>query len=313
MITIIVIVTALVLDWLIGEPSRYHPLALFGRLADLSEAVSKRTPFDRLTPFVRGLSCWLLLVLPPTCGLWLLIEWLPLHYRLALDCLIVYFTIGWKSMQQHALEVYRLLHTATIAEARESVQKIVSRETGGLDESEIAKGAVEAIVENGSDCVLSPIFWYLLLGAPGALMFRLANTLDAMWGVKTDRYIDFGRSAAKMDDWLNWIPARLTAVGYAICGQFFNAVYCMKNQKAESEGPNAGLVMAAGGGALGIELGGEVIYHGELDQRPILGRGREVEPQDIVRSINLVWRTLALWILVITIGFTLYIWNFSIA
>ena len=201
-------------------------------------------------------------------------------------------------MQQHALEVYKNLLANDLDQARQSVKLIVSRQTETLDERGVATGAVEAVIENGSDCVLSPIFWYVLLGAPGALMFRLANTLDAMWGNKTDRYILFGRTAAKIDDFLNWIPARLTAFGYAVCGSFRKSIACMKLQKAESEGPNAGLVMAAGGGALGIKLGGPVIYHGQLDARPVLGTGRSVETIDIVRSINLVWRTICMWLLI---------------
>ena len=201
-------------------------------------------------------------------------------------------------MQQHALAVYKNLLANDLDQARQSVKLIVSRQTETLDERGVATGAVEAVIENGSDCVLSPIFWFVLLGAPGALMFRLANTLDAMWGNKTDRYILFGRTAAKIDDFLNWIPARLTAFGYAVCGSFRMSIACMKLQKAESEGPNAGLVMAAGGGALGIKLGGPVIYHGQLDVRPVLGTGRSVEAIDIVRSINLVWRTICMWLLI---------------
>lgn len=295
---------AMVLDWAFGEPRRYHPLVFFGTIADCCEKISTQTLLQRASPFTRGLICWLVLVVPPTLGLWLLLYWLSPPWQWAVECLILYFTIGWKSMQQHALAVYKHLLAGDLDNARLSVKLIVSRETETLDQRGVAKGAVEAVIENGSDCVLSPIFWYLLLGAPGALMFRLANTLDAMWGNKTDRYIHFGRSAAKIDDLLNWVPARLTAVGYAVCGSFRSAIYCMKHQNAASEGPNAGLVMAAGGGALEIKLGGPVIYHGELDCRPVLGTGREVEPMDIVRSIQLVWRAIALWLLILSLVFS---------
>lgn len=292
-----VILSAIALDWMIGEPRRFHPLVLFGSIAERSERIGELGAFQRISPFERGLICWLFLVVPPTFGVWLLINWLPAPWQWILDCLILYFTIGWKSMQEHAMEVHRNLIKGDMNRARRSVGKIVSRETQELNERDMAKGAVEAVLENGSDCVLSPLFWYLLLGAPGAFMFRLANTLDAMWGNRSDRYIDFGRSAAKIDDFLNWVPARLTAVGYAICGRFYSACFCMKHQKAPTEGPNAGLVMAAGAGALEIKLGGPVIYHGQLDQRPVLGIGREVESQDIIRSIRLVWRTIGFWIL----------------
>lgn len=301
MIALYVVVSAIILDWIVGEPKRYHPLVLFGSIAQRSEQISDKPLFENISPFMRGLICWILLVAPPTLASWFLIAWMPLIWQVVTECLILYFAIGWKSMQQHAMAVYRQLQSGDIEQARHAVRKIVSRETDNLDQRDIAKGAIEAVLENGSDCVLSPIFWYMLLGAPGALMFRLVNTLDAMWGYKTGRYLYFGRTAAKIDDFLNWIPARLTAIGYAISGQLSGSISCMKNQKAESEGPNAGIVMAAGGGALGIRLGGPVVYHGKLDQRPILGQGREVETEDIVRSIWLVWRTIGIWMLVIVI------------
>ena len=308
MITLGVIVAAIVLDWVFGEPRRFHPLVWFGGVTDRIEQINEHLEFERISPFARGFCCWLMLVLPPTVAIWLLLIWLPSPAQWVMECLIVYFSIGWKSMQEHAYEVHKYLVAKEIDKARESVSRIVSRKTDELDEREIAKGAVEAVIENGSDCVLSPIFWYLLLGAPGALMFRLANTLDAMWGNKTDRYIEFGRASARIDDILNWIPARLTAAGYAICGRFASAWWCMNNQKAESEGPNAGLVMAAGGGALEIKLGGPAIYHGKLDVRPVLGLGREVEAWDIVRSIRLLWRTIGFWLLILAIVYTLWYW-----
>ena len=301
MIAFFVITAAIVLDWVIGEPKKFHPLVLFGSIADRIEQISGGVVFQKFSLVIRGFICWFCLVVPPTLGLWILLQWVPFFWQLVLECLILYFTIGWRSMQQHAIKVYEPLLASDIESARDSVKKIVSRETEQLNERGVAKGAVEAVLENGSDCLISPIFWYLLLGAPGALMFRFANTLDAMWGNKSDRYIYFGFAAAKIDDYMNWIPARLTAGGYAVCGRFLSAFACMKNQNAESEGPNAGLVMAAGGGALEIRLGGPVVYDGKLDVRPTLGSGREVEALDIIRSIRLVWRTITFWMLIIAI------------
>ena len=182
-----VIVSAIALDWIIGEPRRFHPLVLFGSIAERSERIGESDAFQRISPFNRGLICWFLLVMPPTFGVWLLISSLPAPWQWVLEGLILYFTIGWKSMQEHAMEVHRHLIKSDMDEARRSVRKIVSRETEGLGEQGMAKGAVEAVLENGSDCVLSPIFWYLLLAAPGAFMFRLANTLDAMWGNRSER------------------------------------------------------------------------------------------------------------------------------
>lgn len=272
-------------------------MVLFGRAAERIETFSERSAFARLSPRLRGAMCWLALVAPPALIVWATLQWLPPVWQAVLECAVLYFTIGWKSMRQHAMQVYAPLRRGDLGQAREAVRRIVSRETANLNERDVASGAVEAVLENGTDCVLSPIFWYLALGAPGALLFRLANTLDAMWGMKSERYLHFGWTAARADDVLNWIPARLTAAGYAITGRFRSAFACAREQKAESEGPNAGLVMAAGAGALQIRVGGPVVYRGTLDRRPVLGAGREVEGRDIPRSISLVWRTLVLWTL----------------
>ncbi len=295
MTALYLILAALVLDELLGEPKQLHPLVLFGALAEKLERLSGGAVFRWISPVHRGILCWAVLVVPPAVILWLFLDWLPGYWQPFAECLVLYFTLGWKSMRQHAMQVYRHLERRDTVSARNSVSRIVSRETDKLDECGIAKGAVEAVVENGTDCALSPIFWFLILGAPGALMFRLVNTLDAMWGNRTERYIEFGRASAKIDDAMNFIPARFTAVAYALSGKFAQSIHCIKNQKAVSEGPNAGLVMAAGGGALGIELGGPVTYDGNIDHRPVLGTGREVESRDIIRSIRLVWRSMGIW------------------
>ncbi len=302
MITIGIVILALLLDRILGEPRRFHPLVAFGVLATaiehFNESVMKRFVPEKLC----GLICWLILVVPPTVLSWLVLEALPIWWNYAFEILILYFTIGWRSMQQHAMAVYEPLRLGDIEQARASVRLIVSRDTEKLGRCDIAKGTVESVLENGNDCLFSSIYWFLLLGAPGALLFRLANTLDAMWGHKTERYLQFGWATAKIDDLLGWIPARLTAIGYALAGRFSDSLACMRNQVAPSEGPNAGLVMAAGAGALGIQLGGPTIYNGQVDRRPELGCGRKIEIEDIIRSLGLVHRTLAWWLIVLITG-----------
>ena len=302
MISIGIVILALLLDRILGEPRRFHPLVAFGILATaiehFSESVMKRFVPEKLC----GLICWLILVVPPTVLSWLVLEALPIWWNYAFEILILYFTIGWRSMQQHAMAVYEPLRLGDVEQARTSVRRIVSRDTEKMDQCDIAKGAVESVLENGNDCLFSSIYWFVLLGAPGALLFRLANTLDAMWGHKTERYLQFGWATAKIDDLLGWVPARLTALGYALAGHFSDSLACMRNQVALSEGPNAGLVMAAGGGALSIQLGGPTVYNGQVDNRPVLGCGRQIEIEDIVRSLRLVNRTLALWLIVLIAG-----------
>ena len=183
-----------------------------------------------------------------------------------------------------------------LVEARRRVGWMVSRDTTSLDEAGVARAGVESVLENGNDAVFGTMFWFLVAGGPGALAFRLANTLDAMWGYRTARFIDFGRAAARIDDLLNWIPARLTALSYALLGMTGQAIACWRAQAGAWDSPNAGPVMAAGAGALNVALGGAAVYHGQLETRPLLGAGGPPDAQSLRRAVRLVQRGVWLWI-----------------
>ena len=143
----------------------------------------------------------------------------------------------------------------------------------------------------------------MLLGGTGAVLFRLANTLDAMWGYKNPRFLHFGWAAARIDDALNYIPARLTALSYALFGETKRALACWRRQAPVWESPNAGPVMSAGAGSLGLALGGAAIYHGQIEERPVLGEGRPARGTDVPRALSLVRRSILLWLAVmLTIG-----------
>jgi adenosylcobinamide-phosphate synthase len=178
---------------------------------------------------------------------------------------------------------------------------IVSRDTAALDASGATRATVESVLENGSDAVLAPLFWFALAGAPGVLLYRLANTLDARWGYRSARYLHFGRVAARLDDALNWLPARLCALAYGLAGNLRAAIRCWQQQAPQAASPNGGPVMAAGAGALGILLGGPSFYHGREEWRPILGCGREAQPADIERALGLLWRAIALWVVTLAL------------
>src|SRR5262249_9166632 len=159
------------------------------------------------------------------------------------------------------------LKDGDLVEARHAVSKIVSRECAGLDETQICCAAIESVLENGSDAVFAALFWFIVLGAPGVVLYRIVNTLDAMWGYRNARYEHFGWAAAKLDDLLNWIPARLTALTYALLGNSQNAIWSWQNQGGKWYSPNAGPVMSSGAGALDLQLGGPATYHGKLKER----------------------------------------------
>jgi adenosylcobinamide-phosphate synthase len=147
--------------------------------------------------------------------------------------------------------------------------------------------------------VFGALFWFALAGAPGALLYRLANTLDAMWGYRTPRYRCFGWAAARLDAALNFIPARLTALTYALLGNTAVALHCWRQQARAWDSPNAGPVMASGAGSLVVRLGGAANYHGVCEQRPALGAGNAPSAPDIARATALVQRGAWLWALLL--------------
>lgn len=285
---------AVVLDRLLGEPKRWHPLVGFGALANwLEKRLNQRT-------LPAGLLGWTLAVLPLVGIAWWLRPFAPFLFDVAL----LYFALGARSLAEHAEAVARPLREGRLDEARQRVGWMVSRDTAQLDESGIAKAGMESVLENGNDAIFGALFWFALFGGPGALLFRLANTLDAMWGYRTERFNLFGRPAARIDDALNWLPARLTALTYALLGQTRKALACWKTQAPGWESPNAGPVMSAGAGSLGVLLGGAAIYHGHEEQRPPLGAGPAPVAADLGRAIDLIRHSLWLWLAVFfAIGF----------
>lgn len=284
---------ALLLDRLLGEMRRFHPLAGFGHYANWLESRLNTGGAKRL----RGIAAWMLAL--ASCGL-LACLWLYLpQLRFALDVLVLYFALGMQSLREHALRIQRALHSGDLAGARLRVGEIVSRDTSQLDEIAVARAGIESVLENGNDAVFGALFWFALLGAPGALLFRLANTLDAMWGYRTPRFLHFGWAAARIDDMLNYIPARLTALSYALLGRTSQALSCWKSQAPAWDSPNAGPVMASGAGSLNLQLGGAARYHGVLEPRPALGCGKSPDASDIARALALVQHSVWLWMAVL--------------
>jgi adenosylcobinamide-phosphate synthase len=286
-------VAGVALDRLLGETPRYHPLAGFGKLADALERAANRGPRPRLN----GACAWILAVAP-----WVaLAGWArgqgPAGWLL--DVALLYLALGGRSLAEHAGRVFADLQAGDLPAARAHVGWIVSRDTTALDESGVAKACVESALENGNDAVFGALFWFALFGGAGAVLFRLANTLDAMWGYKTERFLRFGWAAARLDDALNYLPARLTAASYALFGDTRAALACWRRQAPQWESPNAGAVMATGAGSLGLALGGPAIYHGRIERRPTLGAGRPARGDDIPRALSLVRRSIALWLAVL--------------
>lgn len=287
----LIMTAAVALDWLLGEPRRFHPLMGFGRLA---EGIERRLYGVTATPFarrLRGAIAVVLLLAPFTAAAaWL--DALP-AIGSVFSVVLLYFTLGHKSLHDHARPVAAALAAGNKDEARRQVSLMVSRDSAALA---IAPAATESVLENGNDGVFGALFWFAVAGAPGAVLYRLANTLDAMWGYRNPRYYYFGWAAARLDDVLNYLPARLTALTYALFGNARQALVCWRDQAGAWDSPNAGPVMAAGAGALGVAIGGPARYEGEWHERPRLGIGRAPETVDIERALKLVRHGVGLWV-----------------
>lgn len=289
-----VALAAVLLDATLGEPRRAHPLVAFGRLV---RAIEARCHHDRRSA---GVIAWMLAVLPLVALVWLAMHWaqaLSPWLAAAVATGVLYLVIGHRSLGEHARPVAAALECGELDTARAAVGRMVSRDTDALDTSQVAAAATESVLENGCDAVFGALFWFAVLGVPGAVLYRLANTLDAMWGYRTPRFENFGWAAARIDDVLNLAPARLTALTYASFGDTARALRCWRTQAPQWKSPNAGPVMAAGAGALRVQLGGAAPYHGVWETRPPLGEGALPDAGSITRALRLVRNGVALWLL----------------
>ncbi|MGR8929115.1 MAG: adenosylcobinamide-phosphate synthase CbiB [Gammaproteobacteria bacterium] len=300
----IILFTAVALDYCLGElPNAYHPLVAFGRWAAYMEKKFLVPGHGPRRQQIAGLFSVFCTLIP--CLLVLPLAWPPLMAQKVLSIIVLYFCIGARSLQQHAMAVYQALQQDDLMQARQQVGHIVSRQTENMSEADVRRAAIESVLENGSDAVFAPLFWFALLGPFGALLYRFSNTLDAMWGYKNERYIHFGWAAARLDDLLNWLPARLTALSYALLGNTRQALNCWRRHASLLESPNAGPVMAAGAGALNLRLGGPAIYHGQPKDKAWFGGDKTPENKEILRATRLVYRTLLLWTLTLSLVATL--------
>ena len=294
-------VAGVALDALLGEPRRWHPLVAFGRMAD---RIEQRFNSGGRGWRSHGVTAWVLAVIPLTI-LATALSWLP-YIGWLVDILALYCALGMRSLGEHVQPVADALRRQDLDEARTRVGHLVSRQTSELDATDVARAATESVLENGSDAVFAAIFWFAVAGAPGVVLYRLSNTLDAMWGYRNERFERFGWAAARIDDVLNYIPARLVALTYAVLGKTRAALRCWRQQAPHWDSPNAGPVMAAGAGALGVALGGPAIYHGELHERPQLGEGLPADADSIGRGWQLVQRGVWLWLLILCVGSEFY-------
>jgi adenosylcobinamide-phosphate synthase len=276
------------LDSLVGDPRRGHPVAGFGRLA---QALETRSYADSRSAGVAHVAT----LVGSTVLLGALADRVtrrrPLA-RIALTAAGTWAVLGGRSLRREAAIIAAQLIDDDLDAARVQVRNLVGRDTAELTAAEVARAAVESVAENTSDAVVAPLFWGAVAGLPGLLGYRAINTLDAMVGHRSPRYLRFGWAAARLDDVANWVPARLAGLVAVVCGPLVGgspptALLVVRRDAGQHPSPNAGVVEAAFAGALGVRLGGENVYQGHVENRGTLGDGREPEPADVIRAARL--------------------------
>jgi adenosylcobinamide-phosphate synthase len=275
-------------DALVGDPRRGHPVALFGRAATL---VERALYADAKPHGVVFTACCEALAIGPALAAGRISRRRPAT-RLAWAGTVTWAVTGARSLNREASRIGRALEAGDLPGARRLLPNLVGRDPAGLDAAGIARAVVESVAENTSDAIVAPLLWGALAGPPGLAGYRAANTLDAMVAHHSPRYEQFGWASARLDDVVNWAPARVTALLAAACAPVVGGRPAATWRIALDYGgrhpsPNAGWCEAAFAGALGVRLGGPLSYAGRAEHRPELGLGRPPEPADIGRASRL--------------------------
>ncbi|GAA4232983.1 cobalamin biosynthesis protein [Actinomadura meridiana] len=266
------------LDALFGDPKRWHPVAGFGKVASAAEK------------WVYGDSRWRGVVYAGVLVGGAGAVGVALERVAGRSVLVTagctWVVLGGTSLGREGLVMARLLEGGELEGARGRLSHLCARDPRGLDEAGLVRAVVESVAENTSDAAVAPLVWGAVAGIPGLLVYRAVNTLDAMVGYRSPRYERFGWAAARLDDALNWVPARATGALVALfSGRDSWRVLWRDGKKHPS--PNAGRCEAAFAGALGVRLGGVNEYGGRVERRPEMGDGRAPEARDIRRAVGL--------------------------
>lgn len=293
---LILLFGAVVLDLLIGDPSWIpHPVVLIGKLISKAETLLRKAfPAKlRFAGKILAVTIPLFTLAVTFLLLWVCYQINPL-FGLTVEIFLGSLTLAAKSLKKESMKVYEQLEKGDLPKARYAVSMIVGRDTQNLDETGVTKAAVETVAENTSDGIITPMFYLAIGGTPLAMCYKAINTLDSMVGYKNEKYIDFGRASAKLDDAANFIPARIAGVLMVISAYLTgmdgkNAWKIFRRDGRNHASPNSAQTEAACAGALQVQLAGNAYYFGKLFEKPTIGDPiRPVEVQDISRANRLM-------------------------
>lgn len=297
------------LDLMVGDPHGIpHPIVWIGKLiARLDAALLGDIPAEKADPETRDRAAehrkgllLVLVVIAMTAAVTAAVMYAA--YRISpvagviIEAVLTCYLLAQTSLRRESMKVYRELKEGTLESARKAVSMIVGRDTQVLDETGVTKAAVETVAENFSDGVFAPMLYAAIGGPVLGLAYKAINTMDSMIGYKNDRYMWFGTAAAKLDDFVNYVPSRLSALlliaASAVSGSSYDAARALriwKRDRKNHKSPNAAQTESAAAGALGLQLAGDAQYFGRIVRKPFIGdKIREIEAYDIVRVNRLM-------------------------
>lgn len=297
---LIAFILGIALDALFGDPRiPFHPIILIGKLISLFEKILYPRKRNERREFVMGVILEVL-VIAVTAGVVALILYGAYNIADGAGILVeagfTWFALAMKSLKKESMKVWKALTEGDIVKAREAVSMIVGRDTESLGAEGITKAAVETVAENASDGVIAPLIFLAAAGPVGGYIYKAVNTMDSMIGYKNDKYMYFGRAAAKTDDVLNFVPARVTALLMIFASVFAdetfewkNAYRIWKRDRRNHASPNSAQGEAVMAGALGVRLAGDAKYFGKIVKKPTIGDDlRPIEAEDIARANRLM-------------------------
>ncbi len=314
-ISLVALVIGFIIDLIVGDPHFLpHPIRFIGNLILISEKFLRKIfPKTKKGEIVAGVFLVVIVTVISTLiplGIIILAGQINIYLRLAIESIMCWQILATKNLKTESMKVYYALNENDIEKARFNVSMIVARDTAVLDDKGITKAAVETVAENTSDGIIAPMLFTAIGGPCLGFFYKAINTMDSMVGYKNDKYINVGKTAAKLDDIVNFIPARLSAAFMIIASfilryDYKNASKIYKRDKNNHASPNSAHTEACCAGALNIRLAGDAVYHGKLLKKPYIGDdNREIIYEDIKRANKILYMTafIAIFIFVAIMG-----------
>src|SRR4030067_1283766 len=289
--TLIIVLLAVLLDHLVPDRHGFKPFAWY---RDWAESIEERFNGGKRT---HGVGALVLAPLPIAAGVMLIhyilgeIGWV---LRFAFDMVVLYLCVDVHRLGRTASAISNALESGELGEADESLRELTGKGASARNEANITRAAVEGVLKQGNSLIVSPVFWFIVLGPVGAVLQRLSCILDSLWGHRYERFAEFGWAAARFDDLMGWIPARITALSYALMGSFEDALHCWRRRVGVWSDINSRPLLASGFGAMHLQVC-ETAEEGEYDERsPDLAI--VTDASYVNRAVALAWRVMLLWL-----------------